>query len=56
MAESDKQLNATEHDDNAYIGNMWGWRFSFISLGIIVVFFILFLIKQWQESQVQLPD
>lgn len=24
-------------DDKAYPGNIWGWKFSFISLGIIVV-------------------
>lgn len=27
----------SENKDKEYPGNIWGWKFSFISLGIIVV-------------------
>ncbi len=30
-----------ENKDKAYPGNIWGWKFSFISLGIIVVLLVL---------------
>ena len=26
-----------EYDDGEYLGNIWGWKFSFISLAVIVV-------------------
>lgn len=42
--------------EDEYIGNMWGWRFSFFSLGIILLFFILFLIRQYQDSQLPVPQ
>ena len=30
--------------DGEYIGNMWGWKFSFISLGMIIVLSLLLLL------------
>ncbi len=38
------------HDDQKdtneeYAGNIWGWKFSFISLGIIVVMLLLMLYR-----------
>jgi len=26
-----------EYDDGEYLGNIWGWKFSFISLAVIIV-------------------
>jgi hypothetical protein len=35
-----------KEDEMEYVGNMWGWKFSFISLGIIIVFVILWIISE----------
>jgi hypothetical protein len=32
--------NHTDPEEK-YIGNIWGWKFSFISLAIILFFFLL---------------
>jgi len=32
-------------EDKEYPGNIWGWKFSFISLGIIVVMLFLAIYK-----------
>ncbi len=37
----DKINDAPENSDEEYIGNIWGWKFSFISLGIIVAMLLL---------------
>ncbi|MFT6321821.1 MAG: putative MFS family arabinose efflux permease, partial [Granulosicoccus sp.] len=26
-----------DYDDGEYLGNIWGWKFSFISLAVIIV-------------------
>ena len=37
----DKTDNTQNNSEEEYIGNIWGWKFSFISLGIIVVMLLL---------------
>ncbi len=32
--------------DGEYIGNIWGWKLSFIGLGVILFFIILVLLRQ----------
>ena len=32
-----------EYDDSEYLGNIWGWKFSFISLAVIIVLLIYVL-------------
>ena len=34
-----------ENPESEYIGNIWGWKFSFISLGIIVAMLLLMLFR-----------
>jgi hypothetical protein len=34
--------------DGKYVGNIWGWRFSFVSLAIIVCIGGLMAIRTWQ--------
>ena len=29
-----------EYNDSEYLGNIWGWKFSFISLAVIIVLLI----------------
>ncbi len=33
--------------DGEYIGNIWGWKFSFISLGIILFFLFIALFRYY---------
>lgn len=45
---SDKQKKKKPHfldevDDSEYLGNIWGWKFSFISLAVITVLSIYVL-------------
>lgn len=37
--------NGLENEEKEYPGNIWGWKFSFISLGIIVVLSMLAFYK-----------
>ena len=41
----DNLKGALEDADDEYIGNIWGWKFSFISLGIIVAMLLLMLYR-----------
>lgn len=34
--------------DGKYVGNIWGWRFSFVSLAIIVCIGALMAVRTWQ--------
>lgn len=54
--------------DGEYIGNPWGWRFSFIGLGLILLMLGLMVYRHYalgvpfggepqsQESGAELPD
>ena len=41
MKQKDEPKDNLENDESEYIGNIWGWKFSFISLGIIVVMLLI---------------
>ena len=43
--ENNSSKDSQENSDNEYIGNIWGWKFSFISLGIIVAMLLLMLFR-----------
>ena len=32
--------------DGEYIGNIWGWKMSFIGLGVILFFLLVVLLRQ----------
>ena len=40
-----------EYDDGEYLGNIWGWKFSFISLAVIVVLSI-YVIYSYSTQEV----
>ena len=42
--------------EGEYIGNMWGWRFSYFSLGLILLFSILIGIRYCQTGEFPHPD
>ena len=37
MSDKDKKPHFLDEYDGEYIGNIWGWKFSFISLAVITV-------------------
>lgn len=54
-------MEGSEHqnEESQYIGNIWGWKFSWISLGIILFFLLLMGLRyqylkttgQWENVQ-----
>ncbi len=48
--------------DNAPSGNIWGWRFSYISFGIILFFVGFIVLRHWMlgvpfnSSTIQAPS
>lgn len=61
MEDKDKRT-PEEHEEHPfqYVGNMWGWKFSYISLGIILFFIGLIAVRHWMlgipydPSQIQM--
>jgi len=52
---------ATQRDENdefegEYIGNMWGWKFSYFSLGLIIVLMALIGFRYWQTGEFPMPE
>lgn len=45
--QKDNQQDSTQNNGYQYIGNIWGWKFSFISLGIIVAMLLLMLYRHY---------
>ncbi len=45
-----KQDSLWDEWNGEYIGNVWGWRFSYISLAIILFVGALMLLRYWQVS------
>lgn len=43
--EKDQSKETQENSESEYIGNIWGWKFSFISLGIIVAMLLIMLFR-----------
>ena len=41
--------------DGEYVGNIWGWRFSMLSLAIIVFVGGLMMVRSWQVGHIR-PD
>ena len=47
MNEKDKQST----EDPRYTGNLWGWRFSLISLLIILFFVGMIIVRHWMLGE-----
>ena len=44
-------------DEEVYVGNVWGWKFSFISLALILGLAILMWVKHCElEKKKELPQ
>ena len=54
MTEKKEENGLWEEWDGEYIGNIWGWKFSFISLGIILFAVALMAYRHWTiDPQIQ---
>lgn len=42
----ENNIIASEEEEPDYIGNIWGWKFSFISLALIIIMSSLIYLKQ----------
>lgn len=51
----DKNNEEIEDPDKHYLGNIWGWKFSFIGLGIIM-FFLAIAIYQAKVKGLSIYD
>jgi len=52
MATEESTNNQTENPDDDYIGNMWGWKFSLFSLGLI----LLTMFVMWTRGEEAFDD
>lgn len=58
MKTAEPEKRDAQGDESQYIGNIWGWKFSWISLGIILFFMLLMGLRyqylkatgQWQSA------
>ncbi len=54
--------DSNNHTNDAPSGNIWGWRFSYISLGIILFFVGVIVLRHWMlgipfnPSTIQAPS
>ncbi len=47
----DKDNKRKDPFDGEYLGNIWGWKLSFIGLGVILFFLFLALFRQYQTGR-----
>jgi hypothetical protein len=52
MEENKRKEDLQSEDDPNYMGNMWGWKLSYISLGIIVFFVGWMAYLHWKTGTV----
>lgn len=50
-----KEKEEIEDPDEHYLGNIWGWKFSFIGLGLIL-FFLAIAIYQAKVKGVSIDE
>ena len=48
--EDDKKKGEDKQEGNPYLGNIWGWKLSYISLGIILFFIIWMAYLHWKTG------
>lgn len=61
MEDKGREIHDAFNKEDQYIGNIWGWKFSWISLGIILFFISLAALRygylkytgEWEKVQEQ---
>ncbi len=43
-----EKKSTTEENEDEYIGNMWGWKFSLFGLALMILLFALMLVRKCQ--------
>lgn len=51
-----KKRDALDDFDGEYIGNMWGWKFSFFSLAMILVLSAVIAFRYFQTGEFPMPE
>ena len=51
-----KKRDALDDFDGEYIGNMWGWKFSFFSLTLILIFSAFIAFRYFQTGEFPMPE
>jgi hypothetical protein len=48
-AQDNDKRQEEQHEEHPfrYVGNMWGWKFSYVSLGIILFFIGFIALRHW---------
>jgi predicted MFS family arabinose efflux permease len=54
--EDNKEQERLGNDEDQYIGNIWGWKLSFVSLGIIVAMLLLMGIRYLTMNKTVIPS
>lgn len=54
--EKHKPQEVSENNESEYMGNIWGWKFSFVSLGIIVAMILLMGIRYLTMDKGTMPE
>lgn len=51
-----KKRDEYDEFEGEYIGNMWGWKFSYFSLGLIIVLSGLIGFRYYQTGEFPMPE
>lgn len=43
-----EKKSTSEENEDEYIGNMWGWKFSLFGLALMILLFVLMLVRKCQ--------
>lgn len=43
-----EKKSTTKENEDEYIGNMWGWKFSLFGLALMILLFALMLVRKCQ--------
>lgn len=46
--DSKKKSTTENNEEDEYMGNMWGWKFSLFGLGLMILLFGLMLVRKCQ--------
>lgn len=51
-----ENIRPSNEEEEEYLGNIWGWKFSFISLGIILFFLAFMVYRHLTLDPEKVPD
>lgn len=51
-----KERDSLDEFEGAYIGNMWGWKFSLFSLALILIFSAFIAFEYFKTGKFPMPE